>query len=162
MVLPTNCDEAPRFVTNLQPRLCKWASAASTVWAMGSIPAASTRTAPLTPGSVDEFKCQCSCLSVRMDGVLLAEAQNSWLPSPHMLLYLPGLVCTRQILRPSWVPEYVNNTCGRLNEGLLPAVQTVQMVLNNRTNRSQSDLSLYFRTKVSTKQRIKSWIQIIH
>lgn len=76
------------------------------------------------------------------DGAFLAEAQNSCLPAPHMLLYLPGPSSTRQIPRDGWVPEYVNNLLGdwQKEQGLLPAGQTVQMVLSNRTNRSQSVL----------------------
>lgn len=137
MVLPTNCDEAPRLGTILKPRLWKWASAASTVWAMVSMPVC--RDGALL-WLLEVF--QMSVLLMDADGAFLAEAQNSCLPAPHMLLYLTGLSSTRQIPRDGWVPEYVNNLLGdwQKEQGLLPAGQTVQMVLSNRTNRSQSVL----------------------
>lgn len=83
-----------------------------------------------------------SALPMDADGAFLAEALSSCLPAPHMLIYLPGFSGTRQIPRDGWVPEYVNNLLGdwQKEQGLLPADQTVQMVLSNRTNRSQSVL----------------------
>lgn len=88
MVLPTNCDEAPRFATNLQFCLCEWA--ASTVLTMGSIPAART------DGSFNSWRCwwieMSALLSVSqdgrwmVDGVSLVDAQNTWFPAANASL----------------------------------------------------------------------------
>lgn len=62
MVLPTNCDEAPRLGTNLQPRFCRWASAASTTCVIDSMLLA--------------WKDAIVCLSVRLCGAFPAEVQK--------------------------------------------------------------------------------------
>lgn len=91
MVLPTNCDEAPRLTPNLQPCLCKWVSAASTVWAMGSIPANC---------SFNSWKCWW------IQSVLLFVCQDGWCPSCRSSERLVAFsthasLCTRPCLHTS-------------------------------------------------------------
>lgn len=66
MVLPTNCDEAPRLGTNLKPRFCRWASAASMACAIDSMLLAWK----------DLSIYVIVCLSVRLCGAFPAEAQK--------------------------------------------------------------------------------------
>lgn len=84
MVLPTNCDEAPRLGTNLQPRFCRWASADSTACAIDSMLLAWK----------DRSIYWCDSLFVCQGRVarFLLKRRNTWSPYSHMLLYLLGLV----------------------------------------------------------------------
>lgn len=140
MVLPTNCDEAPRLPTNLHPRLCnKWASAASTVWAMDSI----------------LHLCRRGC-SFNSDKFKSLSVQDEWCAPGYLLPAHASSLSTRPCLqtsKPQTVPgaRVRQPSAERMNE-LPPGVQTVQ---------SQSVSMTFLLFQDQSQQRIKSWIQIV-
>lgn len=99
------------------------------------------QTAPLTPGSADEFKCQ-SCLPVPQDGLC-----PSYCSSEHLLTFFQTCFFIYSALfahvKSSDLAGCQNTSTtpagGCQNEqSPLSAVQTVQIGLNNRRNRSHS------------------------
>lgn len=98
------------------------------------------RTAPLTPGSVDEL------IQVSM---LLSVCEDGWCPScwsseclvtfsTHASLSSQPCLHTSNPSDSAGCQNTSTTPVGDWMNGLLPAVQAVQTVLNNRTNRSQS------------------------
>lgn len=97
------------------------------------------RTAPLTPAGVGEFKCQCVCLSGWMVPFLL-KLRNTWLPSPHTLLYLLCLILHTSNPQTQLGARGHQQPAGRLTEWAKSpgcSIQTVQTACYNRINRSQ-------------------------
>lgn len=118
----------------------------------------SRRRAPLTPGSVGEFRCQCSWWMLMVPFLLKLRTPVCLL---HTCFFIyPALVA--HVKSPEMAGcQSTSTTCwetDRKNKVSCPQVKLYRWCsVIERTEVSQS---LYFRTKVSTKRRTKSWISV--